>query len=50
MPSVEKKSVNKPFSRSRITSSTGSVREATTRQPADIASSNDQESTNGYVR
>jgi len=48
--SVEKKSTSRPFSPSRITSSTGGVREATTRQPADIASSSDQDRTKGYVR
>ena len=39
--------MSRPFSPSRITSSTGGVREPTTRQPADIASSSDQDSTNG---
>ena len=47
MSSAEKKSHSKPFSPSRITSSTGGVREPTTRHPADIASSSDQDSTNG---
>jgi hypothetical protein len=43
----QKKSVSRPFSPSRITSSTGGVREPMTTQPADIASSIDHESTNG---
>lgn len=46
----EKKSTNKPFSPSWITSATGGVSEPITKQPVDMDSIIDQDNTNGRVK